>query len=191
LKGLRFIAALALLACAPALATTALFADLPELAARAELVIRGKVMSSESRWTDDGRRIVTDVQVEVAEVLKGAPRARLTVRQPGGQVGTLGQRVDGVAAFTVGEEVVLFLERRPDDSFHLAGMAQGKLRVERTTDGRAAYAVPESVGEMFLLDPLTRAPRSPRTQALELEELRAVISESVKSGSPPRPSRTR
>jgi hypothetical protein len=159
----------------PASATTLLRADLPELAQAAETVIHGTVRRVESRWSGDGRRIVTDVEIEVTEALKGQPGATVLVTQPGGRVGDIGQLVHGLASFTAGEEVVLFLERRGPRAFRVAGMAQGKYRVQRSADGAQALAVPEPTGEALLLDPDTRQPTASTHRPVSLAELKASI----------------
>lgn len=184
--------ALALLLALPALATTLLRLDLGALARDADTVVRGRVLRVESRWAGDGMRIVTDVEVEVAEALKGSPGARVTLTQPGGVVGDIGQVVQGMAAFDPGEEVVLFLEQRGGGKgaaarFRLRGMAQGKYRVERGSDG-AAWAVPEALGDTVLLDPQTRAPAPSALERLPLEALRREV---VRAAGAPRPGDAR
>jgi hypothetical protein len=177
----------ALLAVLPAEATTLLAQDLAELSQSADAIVRGTVRELESRWTGDRMRIVTQVEVEVAEALKGAPGASVTIVQPGGVVGDIGQKVSGLASFERGEEVVLFLERRPGGIFLVSGMAQGKFRVERSSDGRALFAIPEREIEALLLDPLTRLPVPPRVGPIALEELRERIRENLRRPPPPRP----
>jgi hypothetical protein len=161
--------------------------DVPELSRRADAVIRGTVLRSESRWSGDRRRIFTEVEIQVAETLKGSARKTVLVRQPGGVVGNIGQRVDGVASFKQGEEVVVFLARRPDDSFAVAGMAQGKFRVERSSDGRAAFAIPGDVHAQ-VLDPATGQPAEVQRRPLTLDELRGQIRNALAAPSPDRPA---
>src|SRR6476469_2898411 len=123
------LAALLFLAT-PALATTMLKQDLPELSKAADVVVRGRVTRVQSRWTDDHRRIVTDIDIAVSEAMKGSPGGTVTIVQPGGVVGDIGQRVDGMAEFKEGEECVVFLERRGQKVFSVVGLSQGKLNVE-------------------------------------------------------------
>ncbi|MHB8873799.1 MAG: hypothetical protein ACYC8T_08955, partial [Myxococcaceae bacterium] len=142
-KPLKAWAALVALFGTAAGATTLLAMDVPALARGADAIVRGSVVGVTSRWTGDHQRIVTEVQIEVADRLKGTAPQIVTVVQPGGVVGDIGQRVSGLASFAEGEEVVVFLERRAGGTFLVEGMAQGKFRVERSSDGKAAYAVPE------------------------------------------------
>ena len=173
----RALAALALLLALPAAATSVLRADVPVLAQEADTVVRGTVRRVQSRWSGDRRRIVTDVEVEVAEALKGAPGRTVLVTQPGGRVGDVGQRVEGLAAFAPGEEVVLFLDRHGPKAFRVRGMAQGKFRVQR--DGTRALAVPEPTGHARLVDPATGAEVQPSQKSVPLEQLRTQVREAA------------
>jgi hypothetical protein len=84
--------------------------DLPEITARAELVVLGTVESAESGWSDDGRIIVTRTTFSVERVLKGGPRVRVVVETAGGMVGDLAMVASGAPVFRAGERVLLFLE---------------------------------------------------------------------------------
>ncbi|WP_375766331.1 hypothetical protein NR798_32160 [Archangium gephyra] len=171
-------------------ATTMLRADLPELAQTSDAIVHGTVRRVESRWSGDGRRIVTDVEIQVTEALKGQAQVgqaggTVLVTQPGGRVGDIGQRVSGLAAFAPGEEVVVFLERRGKQAFRVSGMAQGKYQVQRTEGGKSAMAVPEPTGDVLLLDPDTRQPTASSLRSLSLTELKAAIRTALEQQQPP------
>lgn len=172
---LSALLAVALLLGLPAAATTMLRIDLPELAQTADTVVHGTVRRMESRWSGDRRRIVTDVEIEVTETLKGQAGSTVLVVQPGGRVGDIGQLVQGLASFTEGEEVVVFLERRGTSAFRVTGMAQGKYQVRRSADDRSVLAVPENTGDSLILDPATRQPTASAQRTLTLDELKAAI----------------
>jgi hypothetical protein len=181
-------AVLLLLLALPALATTMLRMDVPDLTRASAMVVRGKVVRQQSRWSRDGMRIVTDVDVAVQEAVKGRSGASVVrLVQPGGEVGDIGQRVSGVASFRPGEEVVLFLERRQEGVYQLTGMAQGKYRVERSADGRTALAVPESPGDAVLLDVTTQQAVTPRLEALSLEQLLEQVRRSASAAPTEQP----
>ncbi|HZI06664.1 MAG TPA: hypothetical protein VEZ71_21735, partial [Archangium sp.] len=182
---LRALLPFVLLLPLAASATTMLRADLPELAQTSDAIVHGTVRRVESRWSGDGRRIVTDVEIQVTEALKGQAGSTVLVTQPGGQVGDIGQRVSGLAAFTPGEEVVVFLERRGKTAFRLSGMAQGKYQVQRTEGGKNAMAVPEPTGDVLLLDPDTRQPTASSQRSLSLPELKAAIRTALEQKQPP------
>jgi hypothetical protein len=156
-------------------ATTMLRVETADLARRSELVVRGTVQRIDSHWTGDRRRIVTDIVLQVSAVLKGSPAQTVVIEQQGGLVEGIGQRVEGVASFSAGEEVVVFLERRLGDRYLLTGMAQGKFKVERSSDGRAVYVIPEDLGETLVLDPVTRQPVASRAAAQRLEALEKLV----------------
>ncbi len=162
----------AVLASAPVWATTMLALDLAALTRSSDAVVHGRVARVESRWTGDKLRIVTDAEIEVIDAVKGEVGKTVRLVSPGGVVGDIGQKVHGSPNFTRGEEVVVFLEARPGGTFLVTGMSQGKFRVERSSDGRAAFAVPESDVDAMLVDPLTGQPVPRRTQAMKLDELK-------------------
>ncbi|PTL77400.1 hypothetical protein [Vitiosangium sp. GDMCC 1.1324] len=180
---LRALLPAVLLLCMPASATTMLRADLPELTQTADAIVHGTVRRVESRWSGDGRRIVTDVEIQVTEALKGQAGGTVLVTQPGGRVGDIGQVVSGLASFSPGEEVVVFLERRGSQSFRVSGMAQGKYKVQRSEDGKSAMAVPEPIGDTLLLDPDTRQATSSSHRTLSLSELKASIRTTLQQQS--------
>ncbi|WP_164017249.1 hypothetical protein [Pyxidicoccus trucidator] len=170
----------ALLGALPASATTQLAVDLSGLARGADAVVHGVVRRVESRWSADKMRIVTDVEIQVTEALKGQPGGSVLVIQPGGRVGDVGQVVHGLASFTPGEEVVVFLEKRGARAFRVSAMAQGKYQVKRDADGKAALAVPES-SEALLLDPVTRKPTESALRPLTLAELKAAVHAALRT----------
>jgi hypothetical protein len=169
----------ALLFGLPTAATTMLRIELSELAQTADTVVHGTVRRMESRWSGDRTRIVTDVEIQVSETLKGQAGSTVVVIQPGGRVGDIGQVVHGLASFTEGEEVVVFLERRGASAFRVTGMAQGKYQVRRSADERSVLAVPENTGDTLLLDPATRQPTATAQRTLTLDELKAAIKTAL------------
>lgn len=164
----------------PAGATSVIGVDLDQLTRQSDVVVHGTVKGKESRWSGDGRRILTDVQIEVRESFKGSPARTVTVQQPGGVVGDIGQRVDGLATFDVGEEVVVFLERWGTQRFQVTAAAQGKFRVERSSDGTRVFAVPDRNADADLVDAAGRATGS-RLQTLDLSELRDRVRATLRA----------
>ena len=122
--------------------------SLPELSQKADTIVHGTVRRMESRWSGDRRRIITDVEIEVTETLKGQAGSTVLLVQPGGRVGDIGQMVHGLPSFTPGEEVVVFLDRHGADAFRVTAMAQGKYQVRRAADSRSVLAVPENTGDL-------------------------------------------
>ncbi len=130
---------------------------------------------------DDGRRILTVVTVSVARSLKGGAFTQVQVVVPGGHVGNIAQQVTGLPALTVGEQVVLFLARRP-------GAAHPVPRFDLTALGLSIYqvqgtrAVRHTRGLEVVTGPLDRAPKQVASDdRLDLATLRARIRAALKS----------
>jgi hypothetical protein len=162
-------------------ATSADKLTLQDLADRSTLVVRGTVLKVQARW-DHGQRIVTDVDVQVTETLKGGAAPRVRVTQPGGAVGNIGQAVEGVATFREGEDVVVFLRLQDPEHFRVVGMSQGKFHVTRTTLGK--WVAEPSATETVLVDPRTQEPSRADLKPLELGSLRALLKTSSARPSP-------
>lgn len=180
MKGFRTLALAALAASAAAWGSTVMALDLPALAKASDTIVRGTVRSIESRLSKDGSRVVTDVTLDVQDTLKGQARQSLVVLQPGGVVGEVGQKVEGLPGFQLGEEVVVFLERRGSERFIVAGMAQGKYRVERSSDGKAVFAAPDpEAGHLLLIDAMTGKPTARARESMTLGALEALVREAL------------
>ena len=149
--------------------------DTRALTERAERVVLGTVESQVARWTDDHEVIYTDVTIRVTRAYKGAvkPGERVVVRREGGVVDGMGMRVYGAASFTVGEEVVVFLETR-GNAMWTVGMTQGKLRVVLGADGVKRVAA--ALGDVAFTRPVDGAALTQPRRLDDFErELRAYV----------------
>jgi len=168
---LASLAAASVLA-APAGGTVVLALSFDELAAQAGRVVVGDVTSIAPRWSADGERIETVVEIAVQTEL-GSVSAGRTVRivQPGGRIGDIGLVVAGMPEFRVGERVLVFLDARGRDgdgtAFHaVVGLAQGKFAVlprlgggydvVQQLPGDLALAGPDATGTIRVLPPAPR-----------------------------------
>jgi hypothetical protein len=170
---MKLLLALSCVVASSALATSAVALSLEDLTRESNAIYVGTVRSVEARWTRDQRRIITDTTIEISEVLKGRAQTTAVIMQPGGALGEIGQKVIGVAEFQVGEEVVVFLESR-GENFTVSGLAQGKLTVERSSDGRSVFAIPTQAG-LELMGP------QPALGVMPLETLRERVRFAVDS----------
>lgn len=157
-----------LLPAAPALAALANQASVEDLARTSDAVVRGKVVSQTSRWV--GKRIVTDVDIQTSALWRGNAPQRVKVTVPGGVMGDLGQRVDGMASFTEGEDVVVFLARGSDGRWRVNGAAQGKFTVE------AADARPDLGQVRFLRSDVKSGERA--AERMSVAELERRVKEA-------------
>jgi hypothetical protein len=112
-------------------ATTLRAPSLEALAMRSTLVARG-VVTDQSVVTQSGL-VFTDSVLVIEECFKGDCTAReVVVRTMGGELGDFVVEAEGMARFTPGEEVLVFLEPLSGtDRLRTSGLALGKFRVER------------------------------------------------------------
>lgn len=116
--------------------------DLNELLRASRLVVLATVQDHHSLWEEDEnaeRRIVTYTRVRIERTLDGEAKTseEVYVRTFGGEVGSIGQRVEGEAVLVPGQSSLLFLHPRGDGTHSVAAMALGQYLVERGEDGAA------------------------------------------------------
>ena len=103
---------IALASMAPAGASTFGRVDLDYLVSENETIVVGEAVSARSYWNEGRTFILTDVRVEVSQVLKGRVAGEeITVTVPGGTVDELTSVVVGGANLQPGRWYVLFLDR--------------------------------------------------------------------------------
>lgn len=140
LRPLRVAGGLAatLLALAPAAATTVLDVPIDELARGAGVVVRGVVERQEVTRSADGLNIETRTSVRVTQLLKGQAGPAIVIRQTGGVLGKVAQRVPGDATFVPGEQVLVLLEPHSQGEFVLVAMAAAKFSIVSNPGGWVA-----------------------------------------------------
>jgi hypothetical protein len=110
-------------------ATTVQRLTLEDLVKRAHHIVSGKVRQSKTYWSSNGKLILTDYTIEVAESIKGQSSGLIQITTIGGKMGTIELHVSGMPAFQKDENVVLFTE--PSGPYEVVlGLEQGKFRVE-------------------------------------------------------------
>jgi len=137
----------------PAIASTFLAMELPELVAESDAVVRGEVLSVSSFWDADHRVILTEAKVRIDERLAGdvgQVGREVTVRTFGGKVGDYEIVAHGFPTFRVGEETVLFVARKADRTVQVTGYQLGQYEV-MDIDG-VDVAVPTYDGGSTLVD---------------------------------------
>lgn len=103
--------------------------DTEALTHAATIIAHGTINTAEAR-TDDGFGIVTEHTLTVVTPIKGTQAgAQHTFVVLGGELGEYRQVVAGEAHFEVGEDVLVFLQPRPDGHLTVVGMSQGKFRI--------------------------------------------------------------
>jgi hypothetical protein len=109
--------------------TTVLRIELPALVEQADTIVQGRVERLDAQWDERRKIIFTNIQIRVDEQLKGAAQPTVLVRQLGGKVGSLNMSISGMPAFRPGENVIVFLKRNPEPTYHVVGLSQGKYQI--------------------------------------------------------------
>lgn len=130
-------------------ATSVIPMSVEQLAESSTNIVRVRALSSESSWDAEHAHIYTFTHLQPLENLKGVTSAEIVVRQMGGRVGNIEQRVSGVRRWRVGDESVLFL--RPSEVGNgvmaVVGLFQGNFAVKRisVTEAVASNGVPDAM----------------------------------------------
>ncbi len=177
-----------LLAATTVHATTMVRFDTPGLARQSHQIVIGRVAATRAHWNEAHTRILTDVDVDVTETLKGGPAQHVTLTQIGGEVDGVRMNISGCASFRPGEEAVLFVWHDARGRAQLTGLAQGKFEIER--DARTGARTVQRRAPGFAvsdLRALRQAPagRTAPTLALDdfVREIRAAVADSASGGA--------
>src|SRR5437879_783727 len=136
-------------------------------------------------WDAARGQIFTDVALAVEEVLAGpALPASVTLRQPGGRIGTVHSWIDGSPEFLIGERVLVFLRVSRDGTLRVLQLYQGKLAVMVDPLTGDEMAVRINGGGVHILAPLQRGATPPPKDTHRLDDLRRTIR-AVRGRTPP------
>lgn len=114
--------------------------DIPERARGAHHVVVAKATEVTPVWQTNefgDLLIVSQVQLQVEETLKGTPPPTMWLQVDGGTLNGITLRVSGLPAMGVGERAVFFVDDAPDGSRrpHLKGLGILKLDSSDTVQG--------------------------------------------------------
>lgn len=123
----------------------------PELVSESAAVVHGRVAEVRGQWTADRRGIESLVVVRAIDYLKGRWGSEVTVRVPGGQVGTFVNLIPGAPKLIAGDEVVLFLKTDGPTVPVITGTSQGVYRVHADASGGLTIVPPPVEGATALL----------------------------------------
>ena len=112
----------------PLHATTVQRLTLDDMVSKADTIVIGRVINSQSSWTKNGKLILTQTTFEVQEGLKGAATKTVTITTVGGRVGNNILHVSGMPSFQPEETAVIFLERS-NSYLTVLGLSQGKFSI--------------------------------------------------------------
>ena len=114
-----------------ALATTLVRLSLEQMTGASTAIVRGHVVSQDTRWNPQHTEILTYTTIAVENVIKGQPPSSVVVEQLGGTIGHFRVHVAGTVHFSSGVSYLLFLEPAGEDAepYLVVGMAQGAYRI--------------------------------------------------------------
>lgn len=134
-------------------ATVMVEVALEDMTREAAVIVHGRVERSrvQMRVRDGAFEPWTLTDIRVLRTLKSDQTAndRITIAERGGVHQGGGTWIDGTPRYAVGDEVVVFLRRYPDDSLRTFAMAQGRFRVRRGVPGVPASVVRDLAGLSF------------------------------------------
>src|SRR6202049_2626249 len=136
----------------PAAATTLLRMSLSQMAEAADTIVRGRCVATSSRW--DAGSIWTFADVDLIEILKGSPPARIIVRLPGGHAGNMATHIDAAPSLKPGDEKILFLEKTRANDYAVTAWTEGAFRILRNSRGEET--VTQESSEIPMFDAVTR-----------------------------------
>ena len=139
---------------------------LEELVRGSHRIVTGVALESASHWVSIGqqRRIVTDTRVKCEALLEPGRSTELIVRTYGGQVGRIGELVQGEPQLVLGSPCLLFLCGPLEGVHYVMGMAQGHYPL-RTGSGETRY--------------LTPSPELPKLVNLERSALKRLVGQRL------------
>lgn len=178
-KKLTHIVIFTLAALSVVSATTVVPLSVENLTKLSSHVVEGRATRSWSQWNAEHNLIFTYTEFAVTNRLKGETPAVVVVRQLGGTVDGITQKIAGVRHWKVGDQSVLFL--RPgevrDGSLVVTGMIQGNFSIYRGPKGEALVSngAPEASAYQVGSSEAT----SYRGRTMDLHEIEGRVQKAV------------
>jgi hypothetical protein len=142
--------------------------SLSELKQSADLILHATVKSQACERTAESR-IITRVQLEIGEVLKGTLATnKFTLVHGGGTVGNIRSVASAQVEYAVGEEIVVFLRLNERGEGVTLGLVQGKFQVwqDKATGEKFAHNPFHGVAERAAMPENRKPARLPLTELL-------------------------
>jgi hypothetical protein len=171
---------LTLLLVAPLSAMTVQPLSFAQLVADSTAVVHGRVVDVRGQWTADRQGIDSLVTLEALQYFKGGIGTTVTVRVPGGRVGSLVHVLPGAPTFAAGDRVVLFLKTNGPSIPIVTGTTQGVFRVRQDPTLGTAVVVPGIVDPQMPPGRIGRGDPSRRPVSID------VFESAVRAAGDPR-----
>ncbi len=156
---------------ANAAATTVLPVPLHQMAAAADMIFHGRVISNEVRLDPVTGKVATFTQFEIIESIKGTTGKTHTIKQIGGRLpdSRAYLAVHGVPQFRAGDAYVVFLPKASSLGFSSPiGLSQGKFDIDRH-DGETTVSNGRSLAALTQTGARAALPETPAAITAEPE----------------------
>lgn len=175
----------------PASATTLVRQSLENLVADNGVIVVGEVIGKHSYWNEGGTFILTDLQIETKEILKGKMETgEITVTIPGGTVGDLSTLIVDGAELEEGRSYVLFLDRKSflgaKDVLTVDDHAQGVFEVVQDKGKGGLRAVSQASKTRLVPDVFGESAAPGRTEGLSFDKMKQSVREIAGRAQSPR-----
>ncbi len=178
------IAALGVILWSSAVARATVMVEVPleDMILGADAIVHGRVIANDVRMSLDRGELEpnTFVTIEVTEWLAGEGGRTVTLRELGGTFQGITTEVVGVPRYAVGDEVIVFLERREDgrEDLRTMAMAQGQFRVRHSlTEAPRVERDLEGVAFARWVDG-QQTVQDPASPSMELEAFKAYVRQT-------------
>ncbi|MCF8354462.1 MAG: hypothetical protein K9H48_08415 [Melioribacteraceae bacterium] len=122
--------------------------ELEEISTNSHSIIRGIVSNKWSEFEENGRDIITIIEFNAIETIKGTTRSSEQVIIPGGAVGEIEMMVSHTPHFYLGQEVIVFITNDYKGRPTINEWIQGKFQI---INKRIIYENNEILAENFIL----------------------------------------
>jgi hypothetical protein len=157
--------------------TTLMRMSLAQISQAAQAIVRARCIGNSTGW--DAGEIWTFTSFDIEETWSGSAPTQISVRLLGGRVGNLTSTVSGVPRFSLGEEVVLFLEPTARGDFSIVSWEQGTFRIRRDVRMGEEVAVQDTAA-FPVFDPATRRFETIGIRNLPIATLRSRVEAVVR-----------
>lgn len=163
-------------------ATTILELGIGDLVERSEKIVQAEVSAIVTRWNRDSSLIETFVRLNVIDDMTGDEEGEeIIIVQPGGTIGTVTLTVEGTPAYTVGENVILFLYQDVLNRtvYRTTGMYQGKYGIYSDAEAVTRLSRDSSDANLVAIEGREVSETLESGNGYTVDEFKAVVREKL------------
>ncbi len=159
-------------------ATSVIVPSDDEMIIGARAIVRGTVTSINSGYDNQHNAVFTYINLRVYDVLKGQLASNdIIIKQAGGVAGDRGAMLFGAPEFTVGENVLLFLDTWSDGSLRVYNWFLGKFSIGAQRVSGKQMVRRQAAGRN--VDVIGRSPAGPATDQMDLTAYLQMVRSRV------------